>query len=655
MPVIKERPSGSASKGGRRRRGSEASSIPSSPGTDPDISLWSRRLSLAEKQLKKAGGDIRGKGKWSEIISWFDGTGQHPNPGRNSRSYHRVTSNLIKSNVDALRPQLYFQNPQVKAKNKNPSLAGPMGAILADGTMAAPGTPIATLGGKPVNAAEQTDLIEAVDNYWLGECKVKPTCRRIINDDHVIPYGVGKWEWHIETEEVKEVLDSDLETGEPTKTATRKIIADERPVFRRVKPWQFLWDPELDEFDLGQAKWVAEVHFMSKSEMEEQEFENLDDLGTGYNLAEDAEIEGDEDFDEESFRRYKVYEIHDVERNELRFWVDGSKKWQKVESPNPYGDVEGTIYTLLGFDETLNSAFPLSIPQQIISKVKARNFALSAMVNHIARFNRKYKYLEGSIDQAELEKVELGDDGTLVKVKDMMGGPEPISDATVSVDLYNVEGLLKREVTEEIGVSAYNRGGREPGVETAYEADKIQAGADVKTEEKRDQVREFMRSIVEKLNQLLQLFMTQEKAIEITGERGSKWLVWTPEDIKGQFIMDVDIYSAMPFSILQDRRQAMEMYSLVAQDPYYDPLKVRINVNRRMGWPEDSLRDPATLQVMGLLPQQPGMAQMQQMGAMGMKPEQQMRPVGQDNAQRGSDMLGGMLGGIRGGRRPKVQ
>jgi len=608
-----------------------------------EVELWQKRLELSEAKLKKAGTTVKGKGDWETYINLYRGLHWKKGEGGSAGTWHRITSNLVKSNIDALRPQLFFNNPKVKIKLKNPQIT-PTEIPQPDGSVIPPGAAVATINGKLVDASLQVELLEAIDNYYLGEMSVKSTMRRIINDALVLPYGVGKLEWTYEMEEIEVVVSVNEKTGKET-TEKREVVLWQKPSFIRIKPWQFLWDAETDEFDIDSSRWVAEVKFLSKTEMEADPFmENLKDLGkaefevTG---GVDGMFNGEET--PEQFKRWKVYEIHDLKNDRLIVWVSGSEKFQQ-NRPHPYSEVEGSVYIALGFNLDINSAFPLALPAQIASKVKARNWILSYMTNHIARFNRKYKMLVNTADPAEKERFERGDDGTIIEVSNMGGGPEPIKDAPVTVDMYNLEAILKTEVTEEIGVSAFQRAGREPGVETATEANKIQAGADVKTEEKRDIVKDFMISLVRKMNQILKVYVDEPIATEILGQQGTQWIEWSKADIQGEFIEDVDIYSGMPFSVLEDRRQALEMFSLTQADPIFDAIEVRKELVRRMGWNERLIKSPEQVQA----EQEQAAAQEQQLAQEEAQSStaSNIRPStgAGERAQQGPDFLASLLG-----------
>ena len=125
----------------------------------------------------------------------------------------------------------------------------------------------------------------------------------------------------------------------------------------------------------------------------------------------------------------------------------------------------------------------------------------------------------------------------------------------------------------------------------------------------------------------------------------SNWAIsWTKADIQGEFIEDVDIYSGMPFSVLEDRRQALEMFSLVQADPIFDPIAVRLELVKRMGWNERLIKRPEVVQQEA--EQAAAQAQQQQLEEAQAGQSSQTRPStgAGESAQRGPDILAGILG-----------
>lgn len=642
---------------------------PESEGSKKELlEYWQRRMELAEKKLKKRGGDIK-QGKWKGLVEFYEGNQWGDTK---SRSYHRITANQCKSNIDSIRPQLYFQNPKVRIRLKNPviadqpvfetqqqfnpasgqfaqvPLAGPDGQPII---RVAPGRPTAVVNGIQVDAQEQIELIEAIDNYYFEETGAKTKIRRCVNDSLILPYGCAKWEWVVEVEEQEEAYED--ENGE-TKIRTIEVEGRKYARLSRIKPWLFLWDCDLQEFDLDQAAWVAEIKYLSKEDIENDENLDVDMdkiaesatyLDDDYSEAARSDASGEEDY-----KRYKLYEIHDLRRKEFLVWIEGSDRINRHDVPNPYADVEGSIYTLLGYHETPIDSMPLPITEQIKSKAEAYNFMVSYQVNHAGRFNRKYKLLKNTMDREEKEKLTKGADGEIVEYEGGQG-PEPIQDASISPDVYNVAKILKAEITEDIGVTAYDRGTRETGVDTAYEASIIQGGADIKIQEKRDIVREFVRKLVKKLNQILKVYATSKQAIEIVGPKGSKWVQWSKEDISGEFVEDVDIYNSLPYSRETEKRQIMELVGIANGNPYVNQERLWQRCFRAFDMGDELLNTPAERQAaMAAQQQQEQIEESKRQSSKG------GRPGGGEKAQTPADMQGGLLGGeLRAGPSRRAQ
>jgi hypothetical protein len=662
-------------------------------GEDRLVTLWRRRIELAHRiRRKKAGEEPTKSGPWYSLMRFYEGEqwGADDPSKDNYRKYHRITLNKAKSNIDSIRPHLYFKDPKVKLSIENPALApddifdpeidpqtgepiidpqtGEMvpkmqpvtdpntGQPAIDPMTGQPqmqpvimmkkGTPMAVVGGEVVDAQEQVNLFEGIDNYFVPKCKVKKTAKRNINDACVLPFGVSKWSWVIETAKVMQ------------KDGTEKEeIVKQYPKYDRVKPWCFFWDNEIDELDLDKANWVFEERYMSQQDVEEEFPEaniskaDWSEIGDPRNYVDDHEAtvsqSGRMDDDRKrDMGRYKLYEIHDLRNGELLFWLDGMKKMLRHQNPNPYEDVEGSIYTELHFDETPREAMPLAMLDQIKSLNEGLNYAVSYQLNHAERLNRKYKVRKGGFATKEDKtRWERGGDGTTVEMTDMVSGPDPVPDIPAPSDSYAVKQILEGAISEGMAVTAQARGQREPGVNTATEASYLQGGMDIKLEEKRDTVKDYMTLVVRKLNVILKLYATKEQAIKIKGPAGEKWLRWSKDDIQGEFLEEIDIYSGQPFAELEDRKQAMEFYSIAAEDIYWDPFKVRQYVAKRMNYPEDLMRSPEEVQ---MIMQQQAQAQQEQAAANENRKQQgsTLRPSGGE-VRRKSDMRGEILGGAR--------
>lgn len=651
--------------------------LPKRIGTDEDplVTKWRRRIDLAESERRKVAGDNPPKeGKWADLIKFYKGDQWKEVGSESEGEFHKVTANKAKSAIGAVRPQLYFKNPRVNITIENPYLApddvfepdlqtdpsgntplmqpapGPDGQPVIDPNTGQPamqpvikfpkGTPLAVVGGEMVNAQEQVDLLEGIDNYWMKKCGLKHVVKRNINDAKILPFGVAKFYWLVETEKVMNAAGKEEEK-----------VVNRRPMLERVKPWLFFWDTELDELDLKQANWVFEKKFVSAQDIKEDASLKLDK--NDWEEIGDPELYVDSDIDEakddedrkSDMGRYCMYEIHDLRQGEFMVWIKGMKKMARQENPSAYDVVEGSIYTVLGFEEPPDDAMPIPPLAGIKSLNQAYNWMRSYQVNHAARMNRRYKMLEGTMTPEEKRKWERGADNTTIVVQSMNGGPDPVQEAPAPSDTYAVADILDREITLGIGVTKSAQGTKEAGVDTATEASYIQGGMDIRVEEDRDTVKDFVTELVRKLNILLKTYMTTDSAVQIAGPAGKKWVKWSKDDIQGEFLEDVDIYSAMPFSEDVEKKQAMEFFSLVAADPYYKPIPTRKIVNRMMKYDDygDILYTEAEMQQMQAQQAQANPADAQE----GQKQASKTLRPSEGQVRRKSDRQGDILGGAK--------
>jgi hypothetical protein len=150
---------------------------------------------------------------------------------------------------------------------------------------------------------------------------------------------------------------------------------------------------------------------------------------------------------------------------------------------------------------------------------------------------------------------------------------------------------------------------------------------------------------VRKLNIILKVYATKAQATKIKGPAGDKWLKWSKDDIQGEFLEEVDIYSGMAFTELEEKKQAMEMYSLAQNDIYFEPYKTREYVLKMMKYPPELLRSEEQV---NMIRQQQQQAQQEMQAAQENQRQsaKSLRPSGGE-VRRKSDMRGEILGGAR--------
>lgn len=154
------------------------------------------------------------------------------------------------------------------------------------------------------------------------------------------------------------------------------------------------------------------------------------------------------------------------------------------EFPWPY-DLEGKFPVVhISFNHIPDEFYCMGEPEHLESLQLEASEKRTQQLNHTRRFNRKYR-VPPDMTKDDKEKLTMGDDGTVVTSREPV---DVIADAPLQADIINEIGMVLSEAKEVSGVSAYQRGGSEPGVYTATEANMIGQAHNIRVEERRQEV-----------------------------------------------------------------------------------------------------------------------------------------------------------------------
>jgi hypothetical protein len=260
----------------------------------------------------------------------------------------------------------------------------------------------------------------------------------------------------------------------------------------------------------------------------------------------------------------------------LKVIAEGHDKWLRNDE-TPEG-VESDPYVFLQFNDVPDEVYPLSDIRVQISPQDEYNKLTSLVLSHAKRFNRKYAYIENMVDEEEMRLLESGDDGTLVKVKElplakvMEVVPDAPQNQSVMVGLeasrFNFD---KVSVTNEADRGVIERR------KTAYEASKVYGSSDIRKEDRRSLVEDFMSSVGDKLLQSMQANLTPQDAVPIGGiENAQNWLTLDKNNIEGQFNVSTEVGSMTPKLPESEQQSFVQLMKTLSQFPP-DLLQVKLN------------------------------------------------------------------------------
>lgn len=507
---------------------------------------WEAKINKAKAERK----DWSDQFRVNLARDYFEGK---QNPGYPKDEW--ITINKIYSHLQAQLPTLYNVDPYFYIKLKR------------------------SFNPDPEEIAEmeqKADIRQAMLNYLKGELKLKEKARLAIQDAH-FSYGVLKVRYAADEKKHPqggEPIFSDEEAeGEQLALTDQEgnplfnpdtIPVNERYEISRLHPDDFVWDAHAGPLE---EKWgfVAERIRMTKEEAKQDKRFNrrvLNALSTKTKEETEKEKKGAFSSLKSSFlgdaqlpsvhsdkARDDVitfWEVYDLKKKQWMVIAEGGDAPLIKPQSLPNG-VETHPYGILRFTLRDNSPYPIPPVSQAIDPQKEFCLARSRVLTHRKRFNRKYTVIKQMLDdESEISKLEMGEDGTVVGVK-QHGAIEPIKDASLDQASYIEINALDNDMTEIFGSPQGARG--VAGADSATEADILDTRLKVREGDRLSMVVDMIRDVAKKLDQLIQANITRDEAVKITGPQGEAWKTVRVEDfeeINGEFEYTVNVGATNP-------------------------------------------------------------------------------------------------------------
>ena len=494
------------------------------------------------------------------------------NPGWAANEW--ITVNKIYSHLRDQLPGLYAVDPFFYVKVKRSFSPNPLDVVIFE---------------------QRGKIRQAYLNYLKGEVGLKERVRLAILDAQ-FEYGVLKTHYDVTNAENPDagepILGDDDEPllgddGEPL-VGPDRVPINERYRVTRVHPTDFIWDEDAGPLE-DKWGWVAERILLTAEDAAADPLIKQAVLEEAPPASED-ELDGSEgpkrglarlfksgetarksskkpQRPDEDKRVWVAWEIYDLKHGEWLKIVEGAQ--EPIISPRdvPVG-VERHPYSILRFMLLDDTAYPLPPISQALDPQREYCTARSQIMRHRKRFNRKYEVMVQALeDEMDVSKLELGDDGTIIGVK-QLGAINPIKDAPM--DQANAQEIqaLDRDMVEIMG---------SPGAEglaradSATEASLLDKRLDVREGSDRDTVIDMTIDVGKKLDQLVQANISRDEAVKIVGPQGEQWELVRVDDfeaINGEFEYSVSVGSTLPRLPQIERAQLLALLQVLAQFPH---------------------------------------------------------------------------------------
>lgn len=505
---------------------------------------------------------------WTDMVDLYRGESIFPTAGRSSED--RIAINQAFSTINVIYPAISVSRPEIAVAANQPDLE------------------------------TRAVFVQAMINHQWERYRMQEPFRRAVKDSLIVGHGWCKMLWSYEETE-KDLTDeefairfqaaaldeeaiareedrdpvTDEELARQIIGAAKETIVD-RPVMERISPHDMFVNPEATS--LEDARWIAQ-----------RIVRHIDDVKTdpaysrkarenalpGLTLADPHYARHQENY--ESNELIEVFEYYDLARQTMCTFTAGATEYLIRPRKMPYAF--GHPFEMIRNYEVPDHFYPMGDLEMIAPLVKELSKTRSEMMNHRARYARKYLARKAAISQSDLTKIASKRDGEVIFVEDdsvPLGDViQPVNQIGMDPGLYNWSQAIENDIQDISGITEFMRGGGGQIRRTATEASLLQDAANVRTAEKLDRVETFIANLATKLLQINQQYVTGRQAAKIIGRDGANlWVPYTREDIKGQYDFRVEAGSTVPKNETFRRQSALGM--LQALGPFIQTGQVNV-------------------------------------------------------------------------------
>ena len=484
------------------------------------------------------------------------------------------TINKVFSNIKTIIPAINLRNPKALVQPKKKPYFDP-----------ATGTQVDTVRG--------AQLCEVVLNYFIRELNLRSEVTRVLTDSLLMPWGVMKLGYMPIIE--KYTAGGDL-------LEVHELMHPSWPFWVRWSPQHFRMDPEADRIET--ARWVAFYRLMALEDIKANpNMKTPRDLVADVNLRKEWKVEGKEEprwvTGGEDFQRVGVWEIWDRKTNKLIEMATGSSKFLRYDEW-PY-KIDGFPCELLYFNINPDEQVPIADVSAYKDQQDELNSIESLMIEHIKRHLPVILVTDGAIDEpVEMMKLQRGLIGRIVKVKGGAGGPklsvDVLQGAQLSPDIHAVRAMINRDLDEISSVTELERGAA-LRVDTATEASILQSASSIKRLDKQASLEAFTSHVIRKFLQILQqtmspldLYAGESVLTKILDpqavQEAQGWLTVRPEDVAGEYLIDIEVGSSVPINEALREKKAVEKFMLLRGDIGVDQRELKKRYLDAVGEPD---------------------------------------------------------------------
>jgi hypothetical protein len=514
------------------------------------VEKWSTRLKLAA-DFRDADGR---KVAWANMKKYY----------RNQFDPESVSVNLIFSHGRQMVPNLYFNNPTVECT--------------------------ATRRGWEIKAK----ILEAVDNTLIVSLHIKDQLKLIIQDGYLYDYGIRKvgydseFGFDPEGTLVKNIMgELGVEMGENEAKEFNTFILNESPFFLRVPPTRFLVDPDIEGPGLETAKWVAEIFYRPIEDVLNDvryDIKDKDALVPSHKMS----TEGNQIVVSPvtyknpggGLRKYsdvdqiKLYEIWDKRDRKVYIKAEGYPGLLREQS-DEWNLRNFFPYDKLSFNPVSDEHFSTSDAMYVEKQQLELNDIRTQEMYHRRKENVKWLAKRGVLSEVEKGKFNSGKPHAFVEIDGAPGTDITSVTGNMTRDIFTAAQDVRNDFREILAFGQNQLAQQMTGRKTASEAMLIDQYVQLRMDERRDIIADYLERTIQDINHLLFKFWDTESVVKIIGQEGEQWQTWTGDLLEGEYAIRVVANSTLPLSKEMYRQKVGELVQVYRNDPYINQVELR--------------------------------------------------------------------------------
>jgi len=278
---------------------------------------------------------------------------------------------------------------------------------------------------------------------------------------------------------------------------------------------------------------------------------------------------------DDDMARAVIYEIHDHLSRRIYVIAEGCDKFLSNRE-DPY-NIGGSLIDELCFNEIPETPFAVSDVEIMEGQQLELNRLRTMMLQHVRRFQRKYVTTKDNFTEDQKKDLESTEDGVVVECQDP-AQIIPLKDAPLSGDTHMYEARIMSDITQSSGVNPWMKGDAMGPRKSAFEAQQMAGGQNLRASEKPAIMEDFASRVAEKQIKIMQQFMDSPIMDNIpfnplgvpVNQGGLK--AFSREDIQGEFKVEVKQGSTQLPNKAVEQQMAMQLYQAgMGNDPVLGP------------------------------------------------------------------------------------